>query len=94
MKLLKTKKARFADVVAQSGTPEVYTLWQKPSLDRHFQALQKNNRVMTVEKSDSGTDFGFAGFKEHKGATYLVFPRSLRRFADKRIVGINWDLVR
>jgi len=48
---------------------------------------------MTIQKSGSGTEFGIVGFKERKGATYLVFPRSLKRFAEKRIVGINWALV-
>jgi len=94
MKLLKVKTARFADVVDKAGKPEVYTLWQKPAADRHFQSLNKNNRVMTIQKSESGTNFGSVGFKERKGASYLVFPKSLKRFADKRIVGINWDLVR
>ena len=49
---------------------------------------------MTIQKSESGTHFGIAAFKEAKGASYLVFPKSLRRFADKRIVGIDWALVR
>ncbi len=49
---------------------------------------------MTIQKSDSGTDFGLIGFEERKGARYLVFPKSLKRFAGQRIVGINWDLVR
>ena len=49
---------------------------------------------MTILKSESGTDFGLVGFKERKGASYLVFPKSLKRFADTRIVGINWDLVK
>ncbi len=49
---------------------------------------------MTIQKSESGTDFGIAGFKEAKGASYLVFPKSLSRFTDKRIVGIDWALVR
>ncbi len=49
---------------------------------------------MTIQKSDSGTDFGIAGFKERKGATYLVFPKSLKRFADERIIGIDWVLMR
>jgi hypothetical protein len=93
VKLLKVKTARFTRVVGKSGEPEVYTLWQKPSADRHFQSQIKNNRVMTIQKSDSGTDFGFVGFKERKGATYLVFPKSLKRFADKRIVGIDWTVV-
>jgi len=94
MKLLKVKTVRFAEVVDKAGKPEVYTLWQKPAADRHFQSLNKSNRVMTIQKSESGTDFGLVGFKERKGASYLVFPKSLKRFADKRIVGINWDLVR
>ena len=94
MKLLKIKTVRFADVVEKAGKPEVYTLWQKPAQDRHLQSMIKNNRVMTVQKSESGTDFGFAGFKERKGASYLVFPKSLKRFENKRIVGINWDLVK
>ncbi|TMP92844.1 MAG: hypothetical protein E6L07_11350 [Verrucomicrobia bacterium] len=93
MKLLKVKTARFTRVVEKAGEPEVYTLWQKPGADRHFQSQIKNNRVMTIQKSEGGTDFGFVGFKERKGATYLVFPKSLKRFADKRIVGIDWTVV-
>ena len=94
MKLLKVKTARFAQVVEKCGKPQVYTLWQKPSADRHLQAQIRNNRLMTIQKSESGTDFGIVGFKERKDARYLVFPKSLKRFADKRIVGIDWALVR
>ncbi len=49
---------------------------------------------MTIQQSESGSDFGLIGFKSRKGARYLVFPKSLKTFEDKRIVGINWDLVR
>jgi len=94
MKLLKVKKARFAQVVEDCGKPQVYTLWQKPSTDRHLQSQLKNNRVMTILKSESGTDFGIVSLKESKEARYLIFPKSLKRFADKRIVGIDWALVR
>jgi hypothetical protein len=94
MKLLKTKTARFWQVIEKSGKPQVYTLWQKPSKDRHLQAQLKNHRVMTILETESGTDFGIAGFKEKKGATYLVFPKSLKSFTDKRIIGIDWTLVR
>ena len=94
MKLLKTKTARFAQVIEECGKPQVYTLWQKPSTDRHLQAELKKNRVMTILNTASGTDFGIAGFKESKGATYLVFPNSLKQFVDKRVVGIDWTLVR
>jgi hypothetical protein len=94
MKLLKTKTARFSQVVENCGKPQVYTLWQKPSADRHLQAQIKKNRVMTILKSESGTDFGIVSFKESKDARYLIFPKSLKRFAEKRIIGIDWALVR
>ena len=90
MKLLKVETARFSRVVEKCGRPEVYTLWQKPRADRYFQSRIKKNRVMTVQKSESGTDFGIVGFNERKGATYLVFPKSLKPFAGKRITGVNW----
>ena len=92
MKLLKTKTSRFSQVIENCGKPQVYTLWQKPSGDRHLQAQIKNNRVMTILKSESGTEFGIVGFKESREARYLIFPRSLKRFADERIIGINWAL--
>jgi hypothetical protein len=94
MKLLKTKTTLFTQVIEKCGAPKIYTLWQKPSADRHFQTQLKNNRVMTILKSEAGTDFGFAGFKEDKSARYLVFPKSLKQFTNKRIVGINWALAR
>ena len=94
MKLLKVKTARFAQVVDDCGKPQVYTLWQKPLTDRHLQSQLKNNRVMTILTSPSGTDFGIVGLKESKEARYLIFPKSLKRFAGTRIVGINWALVR
>ena len=93
MKILKIKTVRFAEAVEKSGKPEVYTLWQKPKADRRLQSLLKNNRVMTILQSEAGTDFGLVGFRETKGVRYLVFPKSLKRFADRRVVGIDWDLV-
>lgn len=94
MKLLKVKTARFADVVEKAGEPEPYTLWQKPARDRHLQSAIKNHHVMTIQTSDAGTEFGIVGFKERPGARYLVFPKSLKRFENDRIVGIKWDLTR
>jgi hypothetical protein len=93
MKLLKIKTARFSQVIESCGKPQVYTPWQKPSADRHLQAQIKNNRVMTILRSESGTDFGIVGFKESREARYLIFPKSLKRFADRRIIGIDWALV-
>jgi hypothetical protein len=94
MKLLKTKTIRFSQIVEECGQPNIYTLWQKPAADRRFQTQLKNNRVMTVQKSESGTDFGIIGFKERKGARHLVFPKSLKQFVDKRVIGIDWARIR
>ena len=93
MKLLKVKTSRFRAVIEKCGQPQVYTLWQKPKTDRHFQSLLKNNRVMTIRPSESGTDFGVVGFSEKKRARYLAFSKSLKRFEGERIVGIDWSLV-
>ena len=93
MKLLKIKTARFSQVIENCGKPQVYTLWQKPSADHRLQAEIKKNHVMTILKSQSGTDFGIIGFKENKEARYLIFPKSLNRLVEKRIVGIDWALV-
>ena len=94
MKLLEVKTIRFAAVVEKCGAPEVYTLWVKPKADRHFQSLLKNNRVMTIQQSEAGTDFGTIGFCERPGARFLAFAKSLKRFDGKRVVGINWNLVK
>lgn len=94
MKLLKVKTARFADLAEKVGEPEPYTLWQKPAQDRHLQSAIKNHRVLTIQESDAGTEFGIVGFKQRPGARYLVFPKSLKRFENRRIVGIKWDLTR
>jgi hypothetical protein len=94
MKLLKIKTARFSQIIENCGKPQVYTLWQKPSADRHLQSQIKRTRLMTILKRESGTDFGIVGFKESTEARYLIFPKSLKRFAEKRIIGIDWALVR
>ena len=94
MELLTTKTIRFALVVEECGRPEVYTLWQPPKKDRRLQTQLRLSRIMTIQKSEGGTHFGCVGLIERKGAMYLAFPKSLKRFADQRIVGIKWDLVK
>jgi len=94
MKVLKTKTVRFSEVVEQAGKPEPYTLWQKPAADRHLQSALKNHRVMTIQQSESGSEFGMVGFKQTKNASYLIFPKSLKRYENNRVVGLKWDLVK
>ena len=48
---------------------------------------------MTIERSESGTEFGIVGFKQAKDVRCLVFPKSLKRFENMRVIGMNWDLV-
>ncbi len=94
MKVLTTKTARFALVVEKCGQPHTYTLWQQPRKDRHLQSQIKRGHIMTIARSESGREFGLVGFMERQGALYLEFPKSLKRFADRRIVGIKWELVK
>lgn len=94
MKLLKVKSSRFSAVVEAAGRPQVYTLWQAPEKDRNLQSQVRQNRVMSIQRSESGSDFGTVGLAKRKGAIHLVFPKSLKRFADQRIVGIKWELVK
>jgi hypothetical protein len=94
MKVLTTKTARFALVVERCGAPQVYTLWQSPKKDRRLQAQIRQTRIVTIQKSEAGIDFGCVGLIDRKGALYLQFPKSLKRFADRRIVGIKWELVK
>ncbi len=94
MKLLKVKSSRFSVVVEAAGQPQIYTLWQPPEKDRNLQSQVRQNRVMSIQRSESGSDFGTVGLAKRKGAIHLVFPKSLKRFADQRIVGIKWELVK
>src|SRR5882757_6959436 len=50
---------------------------------------------MTVKQEMVGSakDFGIVGFIREKNASYLVFPKSLKEFQDRRIVGIKYDLI-
>jgi hypothetical protein len=93
MKLVNVKTARFAEVVEKCGAPQPYTLWQKPRADATLQKLLVKNRIMTIRRGNGSADFGEVGLHERTGSSYLAFPKSLQRFAGKRIVGIKWDLV-
>ena len=94
MKLLQTKTTRFTELVEKCGKPQTYMLWQTPAKDRHLQSVLKQTRVATILRSDAGTEFGCVGLIERPQAIYLEFPKSLKRFADQRIVGIKWELVK
>ena len=96
MERKKKGTARFATVVAECGRPEVVTLWTRPEANQEFSRARRQNRVMTVNQETVGTrkDFGLAGFHLEKNVSFLVFPKPLDPFEGKRIVGIDYGLLK
>jgi hypothetical protein len=82
------RTARFAKVVEEAGKPEPYTLWQDPDHDRDFQKAQREERI-----SSTKSDAALVGYLKHSHALYLVFPKSLKKFRNRRIIGLKYDLL-
>lgn len=89
------KTARFASVVAKCGKPSPHLAWIALEQDRELKAAVAANRVMTIHQIARGgkKDFGTVGFSPGPQTQLLIFPRSLKRFADERIVAIDYDLL-
>jgi hypothetical protein len=87
------QSTRFVNVIARGGKPKFVSLWGKP--DATFLAAVEQNRVLTLKIHPVGNkaEFGIVGFQKEKNVLYLLFPKPLDDFKDKRIVGINLDLV-
>jgi hypothetical protein len=88
------KIARFATVVEKSGKPETYLALLDPAKDRTLQAAIKAHRVMTVIQNSAGhaADHGIVGFEKGTNRQFLMFPKSLQRFAGSKVVGVKYDL--
>jgi hypothetical protein len=89
------KTVRFSQVVARSGAPETHLAFVEPSKDRALQAALKAQRVMTVKQETVGTrtDRGEIGLNPGPHRQYLIFPKSLRTFPGRAVVGIKYDLL-
>src|SRR6266480_2901936 len=87
------KTIRFGDLVRASGRPQVRTLWTKPSKDTTFMNAVKGNRVLTVYREPGKRDFGHVGFQQRPGALCLIFPRPLIDDRQRKVVGINYELM-
>ena len=89
------KTARFSQLVDAAGKPEPYVLWVEPKQDKQFQSALKANRVLTVHQEHVGAkkDYGEVGYDGDRGAQILIFPKSIRRFAGRQVIGIKYDLV-
>ena len=88
------KTVRFSEVVSKSGRPEPYTLWLAPDKDPDFQKALKAGRIMSVHQETVGSkaDYGEIGYTGTKGEI-LLFPKSLKSFAGKRVIGVKYDLL-
>jgi hypothetical protein len=89
------KTVRFSEVVNSSGKPDTHLLLIAPAKDKTLQAAIKSNRVMTLYQGSGSTtsDYGAIGFVEGPSRQFLVFPQTLKSFADKRVIGIKYDLL-
>jgi hypothetical protein len=89
------KTVRFSEVVKSSGKPDTHLLLIAPAKDKTLQAAIKSNRVMTVyqESGSTKSDYGTIGFAEGSSRQFLVFPQTLKPFADRRVIGIKYDLL-
>ena len=89
------KTVRFSQVVARSGQPEVYTLWTAPEDDREFQTALKEHRVLTVHQETTGSrkDYGEVGFTKDRSGNFFIFPKSLKAFEGRRVVGVKYELL-
>jgi hypothetical protein len=89
------KTVRFTHVVQRSGKPYVHTLWVSPEKDSEFARARKECRVMTIHSGGGKAEFGVVGFEADRpaGSQFLVFPRPLKPFEDRRVIGIKFDQV-
>jgi hypothetical protein len=86
---------RFSEVVNSSGKPDAHLLLIDPAKDKTLQAAIKSNRVMTIYQASESTktDYGTVGFEEGASRQFLLFPKTLKPFADRRIIGIKYNLL-
>jgi hypothetical protein len=89
------KTTRFTELVGIAGRPQVHPLWLAPDKDPALKRAVRDCRVMTIHQNLHGTkkDYGTVGLHLEGSTQVLVFPKSLRRFGDRHIVGIDYKLI-
>jgi hypothetical protein len=90
------KTARFTAIVEAVGRPDVHILLTAPENDKVLQSAIKQNRVMTIEqgRSRGKADRGCLGFSPGQSRQFLIFPKSLARFAGSSVIAINYELLK
>ncbi|GEP40928.1 hypothetical protein [Brevifollis gellanilyticus] len=88
------KTARLSQIIARCGKPDLHLVLVDPKKDRALQAAVKAHKVMTLRQNLKGTqaDRGIVGFDPGPSRQYLIFPKSLKPFQDRDVVGIHYDL--
>jgi hypothetical protein len=87
---------RFTKVVEKAGEPEAHLVLVAPGQDRVLRTATKEHRVMTLFQETVGqkTDRGIVGFEAGTNRQFLIFPKSLRAFEGKQVVGIKYELIK
>jgi hypothetical protein len=90
------KTARFTAIVEAAGRPDVHVLLTAPENDKVLQAAIEQHRVMTIEQARTSgkADRGSIGFEPGQSRQFLIFPRSLARFAGSTVVAVKYDLLK
>jgi hypothetical protein len=86
------KSVRFSKVVEKSGRPEVYLLMSET--DPEFHKALDAGKIMSLsdDSHGAGTEYGKVGYDKKRRGQLLLFPKSLKSFADAKIIGIKYDL--
>jgi hypothetical protein len=86
---------RFSKIVEAAGRPVVHVLWIDPDKDPILKKAINATRVMTVHQglTKAKADYGTVGFEKGIAGQILIFPKSLKRFADSRVTGVKYDLL-
>jgi hypothetical protein len=89
------KTVRFEKIVEECGKPDVYLPLLAPAKDRILKAAEKSGRIMTVLQENVGTkaDRGEVGMQPGGERQFLLFPKSLKRYAGRVVIGIKYDLL-
>jgi len=87
------KTVRFSKLVDEFGKPALYLALADPAKDPKFQQAVQEQRVLTIKQDPTSKqkDFGIVGLLPEKFVTYLIFPKSLERFTNARVVGIKYE---
>src|ERR1044071_6275623 len=84
---------RFTEVLKACGKPRYYLPFANPRTDKTFTKAERERRILSLKQSPTGhqKDYGIIGVLRERHVAYLIFSKSLSRFAGKRVVGIRYD---